>query len=633
MLLNMNWKNFRSIYGEEGSRSKFESLIYDLLCYEKSSNRVYKTDSSRGGDGGIDIFVVRDGGVDIYQCKFFLDKMERTQWLDIKDSFNRAIKTAETEGDTILSWFLCTPFISNREPLASKNQWEKFVSENENRIAEKIDWLDGARIIQKLEKPELWELRVKYFTIGENVSRSVELAQEEGSPIFRGKVGDDGIQKPDSQLENDFDFQQAKSVRQLSEHIYINWKTHLLYDNRRNAAAVAKPADGTSAENIESDVYASECNAPIEQLVVRLTPTEQRLLSVLVQGEGAVVGWDELYQRGIVMQREMDEFRKTQDSKERINDLQQRIGNLQEGFFDRREPNEDNEHILEISDLWENDHIIDAESEIRDRVMKVVMELYAAAPVLWNIIKPAENGAGYYLCQSGTAIKNTDSGYFSRSKKVVQKDLEKLCPNKKGYSNTSVWLRRYYTETCDNFETRISNASRCSESEEEVFGSYKMVQVYANAYAKEDGSDETRAMLDYVEKWYYAIQSGNSRVHQLIPEEDDNRFGRVLILNGQPGDGKTTFCKKAVYAHCFEGWMNDVPQVLWISLNPNDSNREIVLGGKLNLSRAICIINNAGEDGRTYYYCNPMDLEEGALIIFDGYDELVSELLHIEDTS
>ena len=177
MQLNMNWKNFRSIHGEEGSRSKFENLMYDLLCYEYPSEKVHKTDSSRGGDGGIDIFVERDDGVDIYQCKFFLDKVENVQWNQISNSFDSALKTAEKDDIKVLKWYLCTPFILNRDPVGPWKRWNQFVDQNVERIEESMEWLDGARIIQKLEQSKLGDIRVKYFTSSETVFKKEETSE------------------------------------------------------------------------------------------------------------------------------------------------------------------------------------------------------------------------------------------------------------------------------------------------------------------------------------------------------------------------------------------------------------------------------------------------------------------------
>jgi GTPase SAR1 family protein len=49
------------------------------------------------------------------------------------------------------------------------------------------------------------------------------------------------------------------------------------------------------------------------------------------------------------------------------------------------------------------------------------------------------------------------------------------------------------------------------------------------------------------------------------------QYGHVLVLHGQPGDGKTTFCKKAVHAHCKEGQPREVPRILLFGLNPSNA--------------------------------------------------------------
>ncbi len=188
MLLNMDWRNFRSIHGEEGSRSAFEDLMYDLLCCEFPLEKVHKTDASRGGDGGIDIFVERDGGIDIYQCKFFLDKMEDTQWKQITTSFMSSMTTAEKAGVKVLKWYLCTPFISNREPIRPWKLWDIFVDKYCGRIDDSMEWLDGARIIQKLENPTLGDLRIKYFTTGESYLRNKVVVEEDSFRETRDKM-------------------------------------------------------------------------------------------------------------------------------------------------------------------------------------------------------------------------------------------------------------------------------------------------------------------------------------------------------------------------------------------------------------------------------------------------------------
>ena len=143
-------------------------------------------------------------------------------------------------------------------------------------------------------------------------------------------------------------------------------------------------------------------------------------------------------------------------------------------------------------------------------------------------------------------------------------------------------------------------------------------------------------MLDHVEKWYcesLAVNSGRktgARSNRIRALQENPVYGRVMVIHGQPGDGKTTFCKKAVYAHCYEGWLKDAPQVLSLSLNPKDSNNTIVAGKKLNIPGVLCLyycVDNM------YYNYDPKELEKGSLIILDGYDELVASLADDEDAS
>jgi hypothetical protein len=143
-------------------------------------------------------------------------------------------------------------------------------------------------------------------------------------------------------------------------------------------------------------------------------------------------------------------------------------------------------------------------------------------------------------------------------------------------------------------------------------------------------------MLDYTEEWYYSGEKADAdsrRSWYSGNKKTARKYGRVLVIHGEPGDGKTTFCKKAVYAHCLEGWLNDVPHVLRISLNPADNETIIrkeknsdgeVVSQEVFLSKSLCL----GGFENNYLLFNPENLknQEGTLVIFDGYDELDGEL-------
>ena len=67
------WENFITIHGGlEGARNVFEKAMDELLSAEnQGEGGPYPYSQSGTGDGGIDVYVHHEDGIDIYQCKFF----------------------------------------------------------------------------------------------------------------------------------------------------------------------------------------------------------------------------------------------------------------------------------------------------------------------------------------------------------------------------------------------------------------------------------------------------------------------------------------------------------------------------------------------------------------------------------
>ena len=191
---------------------------------------------------------------------------------------------------------------------------------------------------------------------------------------------------------------------------------------------------------------------------------------------------------------------------------------------------------------------------------------------------------------------------------------------------SEAWFRAYYSQSCRKFETDSMNAGNKGDDVKGIFGNYEMAKVYQNAYAAVEKSGNpnpkktedrwsdpknyyhknTAVMLDYVESWF---------------RQTAYPYGRVLVIHGQPGDGKTTFCKKAVYAHVKEGWLSGVRHVVRFSLNPVDNDQKILNNG-LDLKEALCFRPMES----SYVLRIKPEVLNNSLVIFDGYDELSSAL-------
>lgn len=86
----------------------------------------------------------------------------------------------------------------------------------------------------------------------------------------------------------------------------------------------------------------------------------------------------------------------------------------------------------------------------------------------------------------------------------------------------------------------------------------------------------------------------------------------ILLLLGEPGHGKSSFCKKMVYDY----YCNKIKiKMFYFSLNPNDSS--IILNNKFNLENVFQIANDV-----------TLSLEDlkNSIVFLDGFDELYMAL-------
>ncbi len=126
--------------------------------------------------------------------------------------------------------------------------------------------------------------------------------------------------------------------------------------------------------------------------------------------------------------------------------------------------------------------------------------------------------------------------------------------------------------------------------------------VYIDAYIKHGENEPEEKILDCIDQWIQKDKSG------------------VMLIHGEPGHGKTTLCRKAVYEHYLERFCKDKTNVFWFRLNPAYSDI-IDKNGDLVLENAFCWGNI-----KTQRKMIPLEENEdayrGSIIFLDGYDEL-----------
>lgn len=308
-------------------------------------------------------------------------------------------------------------------------------------------------------------------------------------------------------------------VRQLTDNLWVNWETGRLandcdsvWKKDDDAKDITEygvddividhtdddaedDADDSNNNDVEDSIdndVEDEIDDSIEEGKRRLSLSQLRLLSILVQGEGAMVSWKELFWRGKMLPI----------WREQIYEAWRRKGIDSITEKERQE---------EIDQIWRR---IPDDEELKAMAKKIVGRLCHDFPCLASIIyhSPDDKGCGVRLLEE----RFTDTGrtcpdlyklYDGCSEDEDWERLSNTTTSEKIKTDSgfvyfcrdkAAWLRRYYNKTCRSFETRISNArgnSDATELKEErkkegkIFGDYTMAQVYMNAYAKQDGTN------------------------------------------------------------------------------------------------------------------------------------------------
>lgn len=147
--MEREFKYLRDKHGEAGARDIFEKICIELFQSKfKDTHGVRVT----RGDGGIDIFVGDfDKEIDVYQCKYFVDGVGKSQEQQIKESYKSVINTDKYKAK---SWFLCLPCILSIE---EQKWWSSWKTSSFSADGIPITLYDGSYLITELKKAELYD--------------------------------------------------------------------------------------------------------------------------------------------------------------------------------------------------------------------------------------------------------------------------------------------------------------------------------------------------------------------------------------------------------------------------------------------------------------------------------------------
>jgi|SRR5579864_296046 len=94
------------LWGAAGAREKFEDMAAQLIHVERPDSQRVRIVT---GDGGLDSFeggLTDPGGIDVYQVKYFPEKIGDAQKQQIRESFATA---RDSKKFRVKSWTLCLP--------------------------------------------------------------------------------------------------------------------------------------------------------------------------------------------------------------------------------------------------------------------------------------------------------------------------------------------------------------------------------------------------------------------------------------------------------------------------------------------------------------------------------------------
>ncbi|MEQ9052073.1 MAG: hypothetical protein RLO12_05225 [Fulvivirga sp.] len=293
----------------EGARYKFEEAC------EKAMKAEFKDATgieAFPGDDGIDIYVGNmQDPIEVYQCKFFIQKIEDAQKKQVRKSFNTSINS---ENYTLKKWVLCIP---KKLTITEAKWWDGWKKRTEKKYPKvKIDLFDSADLLSLIRKNRIDEdifdleerrqIREMHEHLVEKKSAMLEVLSppddlDYSKSVFVEKLKsakiDEGVEICEKQfynseiLKREIDSKQVSEdineLKSLTENIHELWFTQFLKHKTES--------DGNKLLGEVNEVIERENNTALRtKLLVSLT---QKKGIVHQLADECQVGWVKDYKK------------------------------------------------------------------------------------------------------------------------------------------------------------------------------------------------------------------------------------------------------------------------------------------------------------------------------------------------
>lgn len=148
MALSHEWERFIRIHGGEASAQEVFENSMEMLLRAENPGKAVRTNRTKQGLEGIEVHIHQESGIDIYQCMFFIGRMNPFQWLEIFTLFQTVMESNKVK---VFRWTLCLPGEIKGEDIP---KWDRLKRIGTSQGID-IQLIDGNEIFSRMNKCDL----------------------------------------------------------------------------------------------------------------------------------------------------------------------------------------------------------------------------------------------------------------------------------------------------------------------------------------------------------------------------------------------------------------------------------------------------------------------------------------------